>query len=96
MSSATALLGEAMLVNAAGLHARPAVKLTQAAKAFAGTAVEFALAPEGPWHDAKSPVKIMRAKAARGAMLHFRTDGPDAEAALRAMLALVHAGFGEP
>jgi phosphocarrier protein HPr len=89
------LRGEAVLVNAVGMHARPAVKLTQTAKAFAGTAVEFAVAPDGPWHDAKSPVKVMRAKAAHGATLHFRTDGPDAAAALDAMLQLVRGGFGE-
>jgi phosphocarrier protein len=28
-------------------------------------------------------------------MLYFRVAGPDAEAALSAMLALVHDGFGE-
>lgn len=86
--------GQVVLVNAAGLHARPAVKLTQAAKKFASR-VEFATAPDGPWIDAKSPVQVMRAKAAKGAMLHFRAAGPDAAAALAAMLALAGAGFGE-
>jgi len=94
MSSAVMLCGETELINAAGLHARPAVRLTQTAKSFAST-VEFALAPAGPWIDAKSPVKVMRAKAARGATLRFRVSGPDAEAALQAMLALVRDGFGE-
>lgn len=84
----------AALPNAAGLHARPAVKLTQLAKAHAAT-VELALAPEGPWTDAKSPVKMMRLKAGKGTLLHMRTRGPDAEAALAALLALVHDGFGE-
>jgi phosphocarrier protein len=86
--------GSVVLPNAAGLHARPAVKLTQTAKGFTSR-IEFALTPDGPWIDAKSPVKVMRAKAAKGATLHFRTTGPDADAALAAMLELAGDGFGE-
>ena len=88
------LTASAVLVNPVGLHARPSVKLTQCAKRFAA-AIEIALAPDGPWTDAKSPVKVMRVKAPQGAMLYFRVAGPDGEAALAAVLALVHDGFGE-
>jgi phosphocarrier protein HPr len=88
------LTASAVLVNPVGLHARPSVKLTQCAKGFTAK-VEFALAAEGPWTDAKSPVKVMRVKAPQGATLHFRVTGSDGEAALAAMLALVHDGFGE-
>jgi phosphocarrier protein len=88
------LTASAALVNAVGLHARPSVKLTQCAKSFAA-AIEIALAADGPWTNAKSPVKVMRVKAPQGAMLYFRVAGPDGEAALAAMLALVHDGFGE-
>ena len=65
-----------------------------ARRAFAAR-IEFALAADGPWTDAKSPVKVMRVKAPQGATLYFRVTGPDGEAALAAMLALVHDGFGE-
>jgi phosphocarrier protein HPr len=88
------LTASAVLVNAVGLHARPSVKLTQCAKSFAA-AIDIALAADGPWTNAKSPVKVMRVKAPQGAMLYFRVAGPDAEAALAALLALVHDGFGE-
>jgi phosphocarrier protein HPr len=88
------LMASAVLVNAVGLHARPSVKLTQCAKRFAAK-IELALAPDGPWTDAKSPVKVMRVKAPQGATLHFRVTGSDGEAALAAVLALVHDGFGE-
>lgn len=88
------LMASAVLVNAVGLHARPSVKLTQCAKRFAAK-IELALTPDGPWTDAKSPVKVMRVKAPQGAALHFRVTGPDGEAALAAVLALVHDGFGE-
>jgi phosphocarrier protein len=84
----------ALLTNAVGLHARPSVKLTQLAKSFAGS-VEFALSPDGPWTDAKSPVKVMRVRAAKGETLHVRTDGPDAEAALEAVIGLIHRQFDE-
>jgi phosphocarrier protein len=40
-------------------------------------------------------VKVMRVKAPQGAMLYFRVAGPDGKAALAALLALVHDGFGE-
>ena len=88
------LTASAVLVNAVGLHARPSVKLTQCAKSFAA-AIDIALAADGPWTNAKSPVKVMRVKAPQGAMLYFRVAGPDAEPALAALLALVHDGFGE-
>jgi phosphocarrier protein HPr len=88
------LTASAALVNPVGLHARPSVKLTQCAKRFAAR-IEFALAADGPWTDAKSPVKVMRVKAPQGATLYFRVTGADGEAALAAVLALVHDGFGE-
>jgi phosphocarrier protein HPr len=88
------LTASAVLVNPVGLHARPSVKLTQCAKSFAAK-IEIALAPDGPWTDAKSPVKVMRVKAPQGAILYFRVAGPDGDAALAAVLALVHDGFGE-
>ncbi|CAK6694144.1 HPr family phosphocarrier protein [Synechococcus sp. CBW1107] len=84
--------GQAVLVNAVGLHARPAVRLTQLAKRYAAR-VEVALAAEGPWADAKSPVQVLRVRAPQGAVLHVRSEGADAEEALAAVLALVSSGF---
>jgi phosphocarrier protein HPr len=84
----------AELINAVGLHARPSVKLTQLAKIF-DCRVEIALSADGPWVDAKSPVKVMRVKAPRGAILHVRTSGEGARGAADALMALVRGGFGE-
>jgi phosphocarrier protein len=84
----------AELVNAVGLHARPSVKLTQLAKTFP-CRVEIALSADGPWVDAKSPVKVMRVKAPRGAVLHVRTSGPSAGVAAEALMTLVRGGFGD-
>ncbi len=86
--------GAAAVVNAIGLHARPSVKLTQLAKTFA-CRVEVALSAEGPWVDAKSPVKVMRLSAPCGATLHVRSTGAGAERAAAAILSLVRDGFGE-
>jgi phosphocarrier protein len=84
----------AELTNEVGLHARPSVKLTRLAKAF-DCDVEIALSADGPWVDAKSPVKVMRVKAPRGSVLHVRATGEDAGAAAGAIVALVKAGFDE-
>jgi phosphocarrier protein len=82
------------LTNEIGLHARPSVKLTKLAKSFASR-IEVAASPEGPWVDAKSIVKVMAFKAAKGDTLHFRASGPDAEPALAALRRLVDAAFHE-
>ena len=84
----------AELTNEVGLHARPSVKLTRLAKTF-DCSVEIALSADGPWVDAKSPVKVMRVKAPRGAVLHVRATGDGAQAAASAIMALVRDDFGE-
>ncbi len=88
------ITGAAILTNGVGLHARPAVKLTQLAKSFAAK-IEFAVHPDGPWIDAKSPVKVMRVRAAKGVTLHLRGEGPDAEQAVAAIIELIDRKFHE-
>jgi phosphocarrier protein HPr len=89
-----AVTATALLTNEIGLHARPSVKLTQLAKTF-GATVELALAAGGPWVDAKSPVRIMRVKAPKGTLLHFRASGDDAKSAIVALVGLVERRFDE-
>ena len=86
--------GHAELVNAIGLHARPLVKLTQLAKTFP-CRVEIAASADGPWVDAKSPVKVMRLSAPGGAILHIRAIGAGASDAAESLISLVRSGFGE-
>ena len=83
-----------VLTHAAGLHARPSLKLTMLAKTFAAK-IEVALKVEGPWIDAKSIVKIMATKAPMGSTLHFRASGENAAAALAALVALIDRDFDE-
>jgi phosphocarrier protein HPr len=87
-------LSSATLTNPLGLHARPAVKLTRLAKTFV-SGIEMARGTEEPWIDAKSIVKVMAVKAAKGVTLQFRAKGPDADEALAALIALVVSGFAE-
>ncbi len=84
--------GSVRLRHEAGLHARPAVKLTKLAKKFSSR-ISVAMSAEGPWIDAKSIVKVMGAKTPRDTMLHFRAEGDDAEAAVVALIALVERDF---
>ncbi len=80
------------LRHEAGLHARPSVKLTKLAKRFSSK-VSVAASVDGPWIDAKSIVKLMAAKTPHGAILHFRAEGADAQAAVDALIALVEGDF---
>ncbi len=49
----------------------------------------------GQWVDAKSIVKVMALKAAKGVTLRFRAEGTDRDEALAALKELVASGFAE-
>lgn len=86
--------GAILIAHEVGLHARPSVKLTKLAKTFTSK-IELSLSEDGPWIDAKSIVKVMAFKAAKGSILHFRAVGPDADAAVIALIDLVRRDFDE-
>ncbi|MDJ0971836.1 MAG: HPr family phosphocarrier protein [Kiloniellales bacterium] len=88
----TEALGEAVIQDPTGLHARPAVKLTKLAKAHQA-AIEVRVGAEADWVNAKSPNAVMKLKAGHGATLCFRANGGDAEAAIAALVALVERDF---
>jgi len=90
----TSASGSVLLTHEVGLHARPSVKLTKLAKAHAAR-IELAASEAGPWIDAKSIVKVMATKAPKGTVLHFRAAGPDAAAAVEALIGLVERDFDE-
>ena len=83
--------GQAVVRDPTGLHARPAVKLTKLAKRF--EAAVRVRAGEGAWVNAKSPNGVMKLKARSGERLAFAADGPDAAAAVAALVALVERDF---
>ncbi|MBK1670638.1 phosphocarrier protein HPr [Rhodovibrio sodomensis] len=86
--------GAQELTHAIGLHARPAVKLTQLASRFESN-VRLRVGADGDWINAKSVSKVMRLKARTGKTLHFRAEGDDADEAVAALKGLVERGFGD-
>ena len=90
----SAASGRATITHAAGLHARPAVRLTKLAKTFAAE-VRLRGLPDGAPVDAKSIVKVMGLKLRAGTILAFVAEGDDAEAAVEALTALVERRFDE-
>ena len=88
----SAARGRATITHAAGLHARPAVKLTKLAKSFAAE-VRLRGLPDGEPVDAKSIVKVMDLKLRAGTVVEFEAEGSDADAAVAALVGLVEHGF---
>jgi dihydroxyacetone kinase phosphotransfer subunit len=93
-SASTAEATSVPIRDPLGLHARPAVKVTQLAKRFAAR-VEFARDPAGPWVDARSIRAVSAARVPRDTALHIRGEGEDAEAAVAALAALIARNFEE-
>jgi phosphocarrier protein len=88
------IIGNAVIQDATGLHARPAVKLTKLAKSF-GSAIEIRADDSNNWTNAKSPNAVMKLKAGYGLPLHIRASGEDAKAAVDALVALVDRDFND-
>ena len=80
------------ICNARGLHARASAKLVKAA---AGFDAEIHVAKDGQAVDARSIMGLLMLGAGIGSQIEIRADGPDAEAALAAVKALIEARFDE-
>jgi len=83
---------EAPIINKLGLHARASAKLTQTASNFES---EVWLERNGRRVNAKSIMGVMMLAAARGSTVTVETAGPDADAALAAIVELIANRFGE-
>jgi phosphocarrier protein HPr len=84
--------GSVVLVHSVGMHARPAVKLTKLAKRF-GAKIAVRVDGAADWIDAKSIAKVMAMRAARDSIIEFEASGPDAQAAVAALVTLVARDF---
>jgi phosphocarrier protein HPr len=82
----------ATISNKLGLHARASAKLTKLAGSYA---CEVWMSRNGRRINAKSIMGVMMLAAGLGAEVEIETDGPDEEAALEALLALIDDKFGE-
>lgn len=78
--------------NRLGLHARPSAQLTQVASRFAS---EVWIARNGRRVNAKSIMGVLMLAAGKGTIVTVDADGPDEQAALDAVGALIESGFGE-
>ena len=90
----TALRCEVVITHPTGLHARPAVKFTKLAKTYPA-AIRLRGAPDAPWVDAKSIVKVMGRKLRTGTRLELQAEGEGATEALGALRGLVERDFDE-
>jgi phosphocarrier protein len=80
------------IVNRLGLHARAARLLVEAVRSFDA---EVTLTREDQTINAKSILEIMMLAAGPGTLLELTAVGPDAEAAVAAICALVSQRFHE-
>ncbi len=93
MKAAAVVTREIRIRNRLGLHARASAQFVRIAGAFqAEVTVEIG----SQRVNAKSIMGLLLLAAAQGAVLTLRAVGTDAEAALRALVELVEARFGEP
>ena len=82
----------AKIVNKKGLHARASAKVVEAAARFQS---QIMVTKDGQSVDARSIMGLMMLAASLGSEIRIEATGPDADEAMRAILALVEAKFGE-
>jgi phosphocarrier protein HPr len=78
--------------NRKGLHARASAKFVKCAEIFDA---EVLVVRDGQSVGGTSIMGLMMLAAGPGSILSIRADGPDAAAALAALVSLVEDGFGE-
>ncbi|MDX1578602.1 MAG: HPr family phosphocarrier protein [Gemmatimonadota bacterium] len=83
---------DATIRNRLGLHARPASEFVKAAGDFES---DIWVEKEDLEVNGKSIMGVMMLAAEAGSRIRIRAVGEDARAAVEALAALVHSGFGE-
>jgi phosphocarrier protein len=84
--------GEAVITNAMGLHARAAARFVQLASRFKS---RVQISHGGRTADGKSILGLLALVGSVGTRLTISTDGSDEQEALRQLIDLVDARFGE-
>ena len=83
---------ELEIINKLGLHARASAKFTQLAARFKS---DVWLTRNARRINAKSIMGVMMLAAGMGSTVEIETDGTQEQAAMDALLALIHDKFGE-
>ncbi len=83
------------IINATGLHARPASAFVNLAKGFECDVFIKDLDKGSEPVNAKSIMKILAAGLSTGTKVEIICDGPDEQKALDELVALIDSGFGE-
>jgi len=78
--------------NKLGLHARASAKLTKLAGSFQS---EVSMSRNDRRVNAKSIMGVMMLAAGIGSIVEIEIDGPDEQAAMDAIIALINDKFGE-
>lgn len=78
--------------NKLGLHARASAKLSKLAGSFRS---EVFMSRNGRRVNAKSIMGVMMLAAGLGSVVELEIDGPDEQAAMDALVALINDKFGE-
>ncbi|MDX1800669.1 MAG: HPr family phosphocarrier protein [Marinobacter sp.] len=80
------------IINKLGLHARAAAKLVKTSSEFES---QIQIRKDDREVDGKSIMSVMMLAASRGTDIELIIDGPDEQAALDALTALIDDYFGE-
>ena len=85
-------VGQVLVSNQLGLHARPASQIAREAQAFAA---DISIVAQGQMADAKSILDLLTLAAGPGSTLEIRASGADADRAVQKITELFAAKFGE-
>ena len=86
---------ETTIVNATGLHARPACMFTKTASGFKSNVTVKKAGAEGDGVNAKSMLALMTQGLACGTTIVITADGEDEQEAVKALVELIESGCGE-
>ena len=84
------------VINATGIHARPATEFVKKAKTFTSEIkVENLNTPNEKPANAKAILGVLRLALVKGTEIRISAEGEDENAAVTALIQLVESGFGE-
>ncbi len=85
-------MADVLIRNEKGLHARASAKFVKCAETFQS---EITVTKDGQGVGGTSIMGLLMLAASCGTTINLVVRGPDADAALAALVALIESGFGE-